>query len=69
MVEIVEAIDMVGHSKGDFKRKTLANMWIEYETVAELQRAAEAMGVDIIVKRKADYVFAIAGTIYYAKEK
>ena len=34
MVEIVEAKDMVGHSKGDFKKKTLANMWIEYEDAA-----------------------------------
>ncbi|MFX0135391.1 MAG: hypothetical protein ACFFDN_17235 [Candidatus Hodarchaeota archaeon] len=68
MVEIVEAKDMVGHSKGDFKKKTLANMWIEYEDTAELIRAAEAMGIDVIVKRKKDYVFALAGTIYYAKE-
>ncbi|NVM01124.1 MAG: hypothetical protein HWN67_02230 [Candidatus Helarchaeota archaeon] len=68
MVEIVEAKDMVGHSKGDFKKKTLANMWIEYEDAAELMRAAEAMGIDVIIKRKKDYVFALAGTIYYAKE-
>ncbi|NHI93269.1 MAG: hypothetical protein EAX96_12295 [Candidatus Lokiarchaeota archaeon] len=68
MVEVVEAKDMVGHSKGDFKNKTLANMWIEYEDVAELMRAADAYGVEVIVKRKKDYVFAVAGTIYYAKE-
>ncbi|MHA1682869.1 MAG: hypothetical protein ACTSUE_18165 [Promethearchaeota archaeon] len=69
MVEIVEALDMVGHSKSDFRNKTLANMWIKYDSVAELMRAAEAMGIDIIIKRKNDYVFALAGTIYYAKEK
>ncbi len=68
MVEVVEAKDMVGHSKGDFARKTLANMWIEYEDVAELMRAAEASGVDVIIKRKKDYVFTLAGSIYYAKE-
>lgn len=68
MVEVVEAKDMVGHSKGDFMRKTLANMWIQYASVAELERAAEAMGVDVIIKREKDYVFALAGTIYYAKE-
>ncbi|MBD3185369.1 hypothetical protein GF325_00965 [Candidatus Bathyarchaeota archaeon] len=68
MVEVVEAKDMVGHSKGDFRNKTLANMWIRYGSVAELIRAAEAMGIDVIIKRGKDYVFALAGTIYYAKE-
>lgn len=68
MVEVVEAKDMVGHSKSDFRNKTLANMWIRYGSVAELIRAAEAMGIDVIIKRNKDYVFALAGTIYYAKE-
>ncbi len=68
MVEIIEVKDMVGHSKNDFRNKTLANMWIEYEDVAELKRAAEAYGIKFIIKRKNDYVFALAGTIFYAKE-
>ncbi|MHA1377619.1 MAG: hypothetical protein ACTSRG_04450 [Candidatus Helarchaeota archaeon] len=46
----------------------MANMWIEYEDVAELKRAAEAYGINFIIKRKKDYVFALAGTIFYAKE-
>lgn len=68
MVEVLEVRDMVGQSKSDFTSKTLANMWIEYEDPAELKRAAEAMGIKVIFKRKGDYVFAVAGTIYYAKE-
>jgi len=43
-------------------------MWIEFESVAELIRVAEILGAKAINKRKKDYVFALEGTIYYAKE-
>ena len=43
-------------------------MWIQFEDVAELIRVAEILGVKSINKRKKDYVFALEGTIYYAKE-
>ena len=53
---------------GDYDNLPRAKMWIEFEDVAELMRVAEMLGVKIINKRKRDYVFADAGTIYYAKE-
>ena len=53
---------------GDYDHLPRAKMWIEFEDVAELMRVAEMLGVKIINKRKKDYVFADAGTIYYAKE-
>ncbi|MFX0135393.1 MAG: hypothetical protein ACFFDN_17245 [Candidatus Hodarchaeota archaeon] len=45
-----------------------AKMWVEFESPAELIRVAELLGVKAINKRKKDYVFALEGTIYYAKE-
>ena len=77
MVEIIECKDMMGQSKNDFLNKGVrvaddnvprAMMWIQFENVAELQRVAELKGVKVINKRKKDYVFSLAGTIYYAKE-
>ncbi|MHA1682870.1 MAG: hypothetical protein ACTSUE_18170 [Promethearchaeota archaeon] len=78
MVEIIECGDMLGQSKNDFLKKGVAvagdhvpraMMWIQFATVQDLQRCAELLGVKAINKRKKDYVFALAGTIYYAKEK
>ncbi|MHA1784060.1 MAG: hypothetical protein ACTSVY_06270 [Candidatus Helarchaeota archaeon] len=77
MVEIIECKDMMGQSKNDFLNKGVAvaddhvpraMMWIQFESPAELKRVAELLGVKAINKRKKDYVFALAGTIYYAKE-
>ena len=77
MVEIIECKDMVGQSKNDFLNKGVevagdhvprAMMWIEFGSVSDLMRVAELLGVKAINKRKNDYVFAVAGTIYYAKE-
>ena len=68
---------MVGQSKNDFLKKGVevagdhvprAMMWIEFGSVADLMRVAELLGVKAINKRKNDYVFAVAGTIYYTKE-
>ncbi|MHA1784059.1 MAG: hypothetical protein ACTSVY_06265 [Candidatus Helarchaeota archaeon] len=53
---------------GDFDSLPRAKMWIEFETPAELIRVAEILGVKAINKRGKDYVFALEGTIYYAKE-
>ncbi|MFX0135392.1 MAG: hypothetical protein ACFFDN_17240 [Candidatus Hodarchaeota archaeon] len=77
MVDIIECKDMMGHSKNDFLNKGIevaddriprAMMWIEFESPAELKRVAELLGVKAINKRKKDYCFALAGTIYYANE-
>ena len=77
MVEIIECKDMMGQSKNDFLNKGVAvaddsvpraMMWIEFDSPAELKRVAELLGVKAINKRKKDYVFALAGSIYYAKE-
>ncbi len=57
-----------GGLTGDYDNLPRAKMWIEFEDVAELIRVAEILGVKFINKRKQDYVFADAGTIYYAKE-
>ncbi|MHA1889788.1 MAG: hypothetical protein ACTSYS_02260 [Promethearchaeota archaeon] len=78
MVEIIECKDMMGQSKNDFLHKGVAvgadhvpraMMWIEFPDVSALKRVADLLGVKAINKRKNDYVFALAGTIYYAKEK
>lgn len=78
MVEIIECADIMGQSKNDFLKKGVqvagdrvprAMMWIEFPNVEELRRVAELLGVRAINKRKNDYVFALAGTIYYAKGK
>ena len=78
MVDVIECSDMMGQSKNDFLNKGVqvandrvprAMMWIELPSVAELQRVADLLGVRAINKRKNDYVFALAGTIYYAKQK
>jgi len=77
MVDIIECKDMMGQSKNDFLNKGVrvaddnvprAMMWIQFESVADLQRVAEILGVKVINKRKKDYVFALAGSIYYAKD-
>jgi len=77
MVDIIECKDMMGQSKNDFLNKGVrvaddsvprAMMWIQFESVAELQRVADVLGVKVINKRKKDYVFALAGSIYYAKD-
>ena len=77
MVEIIECKDMMGQSKNDFLNKGVAvaddnvpraMMWIQFDSPAELKRVAELLGVRAINKRKKDYVFALAGSIYYAKE-
>jgi len=57
-----------GGLSGDYDSLPRAKIWIEFEDVAELIRVAEIFGVKIINKRKKDYVFADAGSIYYAKE-
>ena len=77
MVDIIECKDMMGQSKNDFLNKGVrvaddnvprAMMWVEFESVADLQRVADILGVKVINKRKKDYVFALAGSIYYAKD-
>lgn len=45
-----------------------AKMWIQLPSPTELVRIAELFGVEAITKRKKDYVFALEGTIYYAKD-
>ena len=78
MVDIIPCADMMGQSKNDFLKKGVqvandraprAMMWIEFPSVAELLRVAELLGVRAVNQRKNDYVFALAGTIYYAKDK
>ncbi|MFX1453158.1 MAG: hypothetical protein ACFFCM_20155 [Promethearchaeota archaeon] len=77
MVEIIEAKDMMGQSKNDFLNKGIqvgidslprAMMWIEFDSVNDLKRAAEMLGIKVINKRGNDYVFADHGTIYYCQE-
>ncbi|MBD3185367.1 hypothetical protein GF325_00955 [Candidatus Bathyarchaeota archaeon] len=82
MVEIIECADMMGQSKNDFLRKGIpitdsdgnqyslprAKMWVEFESPAALMRVAELLGVKAINKRGKDYVFALKGMIYYAKD-
>jgi len=69
---------MMGQSKNDFLNKGVAvagdhvpraMMWIQLPDVAALKRVADLLGVKAINKRKNDYVFAMAGTIFYAQEK
>ena len=45
-----------------------AKMWIKFKSPTELVHVAELLGVKVVNKRKKDYVFAEAGTIYYAKD-
>ncbi|MHA1793982.1 MAG: hypothetical protein ACTSVI_15175, partial [Promethearchaeota archaeon] len=45
-----------------------AKMWIQFETPAELIHVAELLGIKAVNKRGKDYVFALEGTIYYARE-
>lgn len=45
-----------------------AKMWIEFGSPAELMRVADLLGVRAINKRGNDYVFALEGTIYYARD-
>ncbi|MBD3185370.1 hypothetical protein GF325_00970 [Candidatus Bathyarchaeota archaeon] len=77
MVDIIECADIMGQSKRDFLKKGVAvagshvpraMMWIELPDVTALKRVADLLGVKAINKRKNDYVFALAGTIYYAKD-
>ena len=77
MVEIIEAKDMMGQSKNDFLNKGIqvgidnlprAMMWIEFDSLNDLKRAAEMLGIQVINKRERDYVFADHGTIYYCQE-
>ncbi len=77
MVEIIEAKDMMGQSKNDFLHKGIqvgidslprAMMWIEFDSLSDLKRTAEMLGIKVINKRGNDYVFADQGTIYYCQE-
>ena len=76
MVDVIECMDMMGQSKIDFLKKGIkignenaprAMMWVQFPSPAELIRVAELLGVNAISKRRNDYVFALAGTIYYAR--
>lgn len=78
MVEIIECQDIMGQSKNDFLNKGVAvagshvpraMMWIQFKDVDTLKRVADLMGVKAINKRKNDYVFALAGTIFYVQAK
>ena len=44
-------------------------MWIEFQSVTDLKRVAEMLGIKVINKRGNDYVFADQGTIYYCQEE
>lgn len=77
MVEIIDCKDMMGQSKSDFLSGGVrvgidhlprGMLWIQFESAKDLKRAAELLGVNVISRRGSDYVFAIAGTIYYARD-
>ena len=61
--------DSRGHRVVQTHTKSIprAKMWVRFKSPTELIRVAEMLGVKVVTKRKKDYVFADAGTIYYAK--
>ncbi|MHA1298194.1 MAG: hypothetical protein ACTSO9_01990 [Candidatus Helarchaeota archaeon] len=67
----------MGKSKNDFLHKGIqvgtdnlprGMMWIQFQSVSDLKRVAEMLGIKVINKRERDYVFADHGTIYYCEE-